>query len=97
MGRVVDDESGNDEEQVDAAATAGENERHDAFSDLVPFRGNAPSMKGNHRKGRNESEDLDVGKHRLPSRANGSPSGVFRGDGSANQMFPAIGTNSRQH
>src|SRR4051812_42437923 len=76
MGRVVNDESGDDEEQVDAAAAAGENERHDAFGDLVPFRRNAPGVKGNHREGRNESEDLDVGKHWLHWRPMAAPSDV---------------------
>ena len=79
MGRVVDDEAGDDEEQVDATASAGEHGRHDAFGDLVAFRRNAPGMKGNHGKGRKESEHLNVNKHRLCLLAVTAPSHVAKG------------------
>ena len=65
MGRIVDDEAGDDEEQVDAAAAMGKDEGGGVVGDLVSLGRDAPGVKGNNRKGREKSQYLNIDKHQL--------------------------------
>ncbi len=65
MGRIIDNEAGNDEEQIDAAATVGEDEGGDIAGDLVSLGRDTPGVEGNNREGREKSQYLNVDEHQF--------------------------------
>src|ERR1700709_2137609 len=65
MARVKNDEAGNDEEQIDAAAAIGQHKGDRALGHLVAVGGDAKRMKGDDGERRDKPENLDMDEHRF--------------------------------